>query len=112
MQQVPGAPKPSATKTCVWAPSREQVETARKRAALATEIVCCIARLRISITNSAEYERRHGDFDRERELRETWTHFEVHWQGLNRDAEDAHARWECVRRLADIETSALPPFSE
>lgn len=38
-------------------------------------------------------------------------HFEVHWQGLNRDAEDAHARWECVRRLVDIDTNAFPPFS-
>lgn len=94
----------------VWRPSPEQVEAARKRAALATEIVVCLARLRISITNSAEYERRHGGFDRECELRETWTHFEACWHGLGVDAENAHARWDRLRQLATVAANAYPPF--
>lgn len=106
MQQVPGPSTFSENEPQVWRPSPEQVEALRKRSVLATEIVCCLARLRISITNSTEYERRHGDFDRERELRETWAHFEVYWLGLNRDAEDAHARWERLRQLADILTKS------
>lgn len=106
MQQVPGPSTFSETEARVWRPSSEQVEAARKRAVLATEVVCCLARLRISITNSAEYEKRHGDFDRERELRGSWTHCEVYWQVLNRDAEDAHARWERLRRLVDILTKS------
>jgi hypothetical protein len=82
-------------------PSPNVVETARKRAALLTDVVCHLARYQIALTALADFERRQANPERAADLKDIYHSLDSTKQQFGIDADDAHAQWVNLRQLSE-----------
>lgn len=96
MSEKPEAPH-SFDQLSTGRPPTCVVETARKRAALLTDIVSYLARCRIALAALAEFERRQGNADRASEVEHFYLSLDDIRQRFGLDVDDAHAHWRNLR---------------
>ena len=82
-------------------PSPNVVETARKRAALLTDVVSQLARYQIALAALVGFERRQENPERAVDLKDIYHSLDSAKQQFGIDADDAHAQWVNLRRLSE-----------
>ena len=84
-------------------PSPNVVETARKRAALLTDVVSHLARYQIALKALADFERRQGNPNRVADLKDIYHSLDSTKQQFGIEADDAHSHWVNLRQLRESE---------
>jgi hypothetical protein len=82
-------------------PSGHVVETARKRAALLTDVVSHLARYQIALKALADFEGRQENPERAADLKDIYHSLDRPKQQFGIDADDAHAQWVNLRPLSE-----------
>jgi FPC/CPF motif-containing protein YcgG len=84
-------------------PSPNVVETARKRAALLTDVVSQLATYQIALKVLADFERRQENLERAADLIDIYHSPDSTKQQFGIEADDAHSHWVNLRQLSESE---------